>query len=37
MREFADEYIYPDGQLHEEDGKRASPEVMEKMAYATLL
>lgn len=33
MRQFVDEVVYPDAQLHEEDGKRPSLEVIDKMAY----
>ncbi len=32
MRKFVDEIIYPDAQLCEENGKKASKEVMEAMA-----
>ncbi|GJE96570.1 acyl-CoA dehydrogenase NM domain-like protein [Phanerochaete sordida] len=32
MRQFVDEVVYPDAQLHEEDGKRPSLEVIDKMA-----
>lgn len=37
MREFVDDVIYPDAQLHEEDGKRPSLEVIEKMAYVPVI
>jgi hypothetical protein len=33
MRKFHDEVIYPDAQAREEDGKRPSIEVVQKMAY----
>jgi len=33
MRKFHDEVIYPDAQAREEDGKRPSSEVIQKMAY----
>jgi hypothetical protein len=33
MRKFHDEVIYPDAQAREEDGKRPSLEVIQKMAY----
>ncbi|KAJ3532050.1 hypothetical protein NM688_g7483 [Phlebia brevispora] len=36
VREFVDEVLYPDAQLHEEDGKRPSLEVIEKMAALNL-
>ena len=32
MRKFIDEVIYPDAQLCEENGKRASKEVFQAMA-----
>ncbi|TDL25491.1 acyl-CoA dehydrogenase NM domain-like protein [Rickenella mellea] len=32
MRKFIDEVVYPDAQLHEEDGKRVSPHVVKAMA-----
>ena len=35
VREFVDEVIYPDAQAREEDGKRASQEVFDKMAYVS--
>ena len=31
-RKFVDEVIYPDAQAREEDGKRASKEVLDAMA-----
>jgi len=33
MRKFHDEVVYPDAQAREEDGKRPSLEVIQKMAY----
>lgn len=33
MRKFHDDFIYPDAQAREEDGKRPSLEVIQKMAY----
>jgi len=36
IRKFVDEIIYPDAQAREEDGKRASKEVLEAMAWVTL-
>jgi hypothetical protein len=33
MRKFHDQVIYPDAQAREEDGKRPSLEVIQKMAY----
>jgi hypothetical protein len=35
MREIVDEAIYPDAQAREEDGKRPSQSVLDKMAYVT--
>ena len=35
MRKFIDEVVYPDAQLCEENGKRASKQVLEAMALAT--
>ena len=32
VREFVDEYIYPDAQERELDGKRPSQSVLDKMA-----
>jgi hypothetical protein len=32
MRDFADEYIYPDAQAREEDGKRPAQSVIDAMA-----
>lgn len=32
MREFVDTVVYPDAQAREEDGKRPSADVIEKMA-----
>lgn len=31
MREFTDEHVYPDAQLHEKDGKRPTVELIQKM------
>ncbi|EIM91154.1 peroxisomal acyl-CoA-dehydrogenase [Stereum hirsutum FP-91666 SS1] len=36
MRQFVDEYIYPDAQAREEDGKRVSQEVIDKMTEVNL-
>ncbi|ETW83018.1 hypothetical protein HETIRDRAFT_474137 [Heterobasidion irregulare TC 32-1] len=36
VRKFVDEVIYPDAQAREEDGKRASQEVFDKMAALNL-
>ncbi|KIY72393.1 acyl-CoA dehydrogenase NM domain-like protein [Cylindrobasidium torrendii FP15055 ss-10] len=36
MREFTDEYVTPDAELHEADGKRPSQHVFEKMAELNL-
>lgn len=36
MRQFVDEYIYPDAQAREEDGKRVSQEVIDKMTFVLL-
>lgn len=33
MREFVDEYIVPDAQAREDDGKRPSQSVFDKMSY----
>lgn len=33
MRKFVDDVVYPDGQAREEDGKRISQDVLDKMAY----
>ena len=35
VRKFVDEVIYPDAQAREEDGKRASQDVFDKMAYVS--
>ena len=35
MRKFHDEVVYPDAQAREEDGKRPSLEVIQKMAYVS--
>lgn len=32
MREFVDTVVYPDAQAREDDGKRPSLDVIEKMA-----
>ena len=32
IREFVDNIIFPDAQLHEADGKRPSQSVLDKMA-----
>jgi hypothetical protein len=37
MRKFVDEVIYPDAQAREDDGKRASMDVLNAMAYAKML
>jgi hypothetical protein len=37
MRKFVDEVITPDANAREEDGKRVTQEVFDKMAYAFLL
>lgn len=37
MRKFVDEVIYPDAQLREEDGKRPTQEVFDKMACVSIL
>jgi hypothetical protein len=36
MREFVDTVIIPEARLREEDGKRVSQEVLDKMAYVLL-
>lgn len=36
MRKFVDDIIYPDAQAREDDGKRASQDVIDKMAYVSL-
>lgn len=36
MRQFVDEYIYPDAQAREEDGKRVSQSVIDKMTFVLL-
>jgi hypothetical protein len=32
MREFSDTVVYPEAQAREEDGKRVSQDVLDKMA-----
>lgn len=36
MRQFVDDIIYPDAQAREEDGKRVSQEVIDKMTFVLL-
>ncbi|KAI0690637.1 peroxisomal acyl-CoA-dehydrogenase [Cytidiella melzeri] len=36
VREFVDDYLYEDAQLHEEDGKRPSPHIIQMMADTNL-
>ena len=37
MRVLVDEFLYPDGQLKEADGKHVSREVLDEMAYVLCL
>lgn len=37
MRKLVDEVVYPDAQLREEDGKRVSQDVLDKLASVPFL
>jgi hypothetical protein len=37
FRKFVDEVVYPDAQLHEEDGKKPSPHVFDAMAKLNII